>query len=255
MVLSANASDYIPMNASPALSPLAELESAIHYRFSDRALLEQAMTHRSYGRNHYERLEFLGDSILNAVVAEALYQAFPDLPEGDLSRLRANLVCQDQLVSVAEELHLSRYLRLGEGELKSGGQHRPSILADTVESLYGALWRDGGFEAAQQVILGAFATRIGAIDLNRLPSAKDAKTRLQEWLQGRRSALPTYESPSITGAAHAQTFEVLCRVPEFAIEGRGTGVTRRAAEQQAAELVLQQLEAIPAGSKKKGGAG
>lgn len=242
------------MNVSPTQTVLAELESVIQYRFTDRALLEQALTHRSYGRNHYERLEFLGDSILNAVVAEALYQAFPDLPEGDLSRLRANLVCQEQLVSVADELKLSRYLRLGEGELKSGGQHRPSILADTVESLYGALWRDGGFVAAQQVILSAFASRIAAIDLSRLPSAKDAKTRLQEWLQGRRCALPTYESPNITGAAHAQTFEVLCRVPDFSVEGRGSGVTRRAAEQQAAEQVLQQLEALPTKGKQRGGA-
>lgn len=242
------------MNASPTQSVLAELEAAIQYRFADRGLLEQALTHRSYGRNHYERLEFLGDSILNAVVAEALYQTFPELPEGDLSRLRANLVCQEQLVSVAEELNLGRYLRLGEGELKSGGQHRPSILADTVESLYGALWRDGGFIAAQQVILSAFGARIRAIDLDRLPSAKDAKTRLQEWLQGRRCALPTYASPSITGAAHAQTFEVLCRVPELSVEGRGSGVTRRAAEQQAAELVLQQLDALPVDGKKKGGA-
>lgn len=240
------------MNASPTQSVLTELEAAIQYRFADRALLEQALTHRSFGRHHYERLEFLGDSILNAVVAEALYQTFPDLPEGDLSRLRANLVCQEQLVSVAEELNLSRYLRLGEGELKSGGQHRPSILADTVESLYGALWRDGGFPAARQVILSAFDTRIRAIDLARLPSAKDAKTRLQEWLQGRRCGLPTYESPSVTGAAHAQTFEVLCRVPAFAVEARGSGVTRRAAEQQAAELVLQQLEALPETGKKKG---
>lgn len=243
------------MNKSPTQAVLAELEAVIQYRFTDRALLEQALTHRSYGRNHYERLEFLGDSILNAVVAEALYQAFPDLPEGDLSRLRANLVCQEQLVSVAEELKLSRYLRLGEGELKSGGQHRPSILADTVESLYGALWRDGGFEAARQVILSAFASRIAAIDLKRLPSAKDAKTRLQEWLQGRRHALPTYESPNISGAAHAQTFEVVCRVPELSVEARGTGVTRRAAEQEAAEGVLRQLETLSADADKHKGRG
>lgn len=243
------------MNISPTQTLLAELEATIQYRFIDRTLLEQALTHRSYGRNHYERLEFLGDSILNAVVAESLYLAFADLPEGDLSRLRANLVCQEQLVSVAEELNLGRYLRLGEGELKSGGQNRPSILADTVESLYGALWRDGGFEAAHQVIQTAFASRIAAIDLDRLPSAKDAKTRLQEWLQGRRHALPTYESPAVSGAAHAQTFEVLCRVPELAIEARGRGVTRRAAEQQAAEQVLQQLESLPTdGTGKKGGA-
>ena len=243
------------MNASPTQALLAELEAAIQYRFTDRTLLEQALTHRSYGRNHYERLEFLGDSILNAVVSESLYQAFPDLHEGDLSRLRANLVCQEQLVSVAEELKLGRYLRLGEGELKSGGQHRPSILADTVESLYGALWCDGGFEAARHVIQTAFASRIAAIDLGRLPSAKDAKTRLQEWLQGRRHVLPTYESPAVSGAAHAQTFEVLCRLPALKIEARGRGVTRRAAEQQAAELVLQQLASLPSSaSKKKGGA-
>ena len=243
------------MSTSPTQSLLAELETTIQYRFTDRALLEQALTHRSYGRHHYERLEFLGDSILNAVIAEALYQAFPELPEGDLSRLRANLVCQDQLVLVAAELSLSRYLRLGEGELKSGGQHRPSILADVVESLYGALWCDSGFEAARRVILNSFASRIAAIDLNLLPSAKDAKTRLQEWLQGRRHALPTYESPSISGAAHAQIFDVLCRVPELSIEARGSGVTRRAAEQQAAEMVLQQLAALPTDThKKKNGA-
>ena len=239
------------MSASPTQSLLAELETTIQYRFTDRALLEQALTHRSYGRNHYERLEFLGDSILNAVIAEALYQAFPELPEGDLSRLRANLVCQDQLVLVAAELRLGRYLRLGEGELKSGGQHRPSILADVVESLYGALWCDSGFEAARRVILNSFSSRISAIDLNYLPSAKDAKTRLQEWLQGRRHALPTYESPTVSGAAHAQIFDVLCRIPELAVEARGSGVTRRAAEQQAAEMVLQQLAALPTDTHKK----
>lgn len=241
------------MSATPGQALLAELESAIQYHFTDRALLEQALTHRSYGRTHYERLEFLGDAILNAVVADSLFQAFSALPEGDLSRLRANLVCQDQLVSVAEELKLSAYVRLGEGELKSGGQHRPSILADTVESLYGALWRDGGFETAQRVIRAAFDKRIAAINLSQLPAAKDAKTRLQEWLQGRRLALPVYEAPKITGAAHAQSFEVLCRIPERDIEARGRGVTRRAAEQQAAELILQALESSSAASKLQRG--
>ena len=239
------------MNASPCQKPLAELEAIIRYRFTDRSLLEQALTHRSYGRQHYERLEFLGDSLLNAVVAEALYQAFSDLPEGDLSRLRANLVCQDQLVAVAEELKVSRYLRLGEGELKSGGQHRPSILADTVESIVGAIWCDGGFDAARKVVLAFMLPRIRAIDLNYLPSAKDAKTRLQEWLQGRRLALPDYAAPKISGAAHAQNFEVQCRVATLAIEATGSGVTRRAAEQQAAERVLQQLLAQPDATLKK----
>ncbi len=226
---------------SPAQNVLTALESAINYRFQDHRLLEQAVTHRSFGRDHYERLEFLGDSALNAVIAEALFQRFPDLPEGDLSRLRANLVCQDQLVSVAEELSISRYLRLGEGELKSGGQHRPSILADTMEAIYGAIWQDAGFEAARQVILANFTLRLAAIDLNQLPSAKDAKTRLQEWLQGRRLPLPVYEAPKVSGAAHAQSFEVLCRIANHQVATRGKGPTRRAAEQQAAELALTQL--------------
>ena len=223
----------------------AALEATIGYAFADTSLLEQALTHRSFGRTHYERLEFIGDSILNAVVAEALYLAFPDVPEGDLSRLRANLVCQDQLVLVAEELGLHRYLRLGEGELKSGGQHRPSILADTVESLYGAIWREGGFERARQVILASFSSRIAAINLYQLPSAKDAKTRLQEWLQGRRFALPAYEAPQVSGAAHAQRFQVVCRIPQLEVSASGEGITRRAAEQQAAEQVLLKLQTMP----------
>lgn len=228
---------------------LASLESTIGYQFRNNALLEQALTHRSYGRDHYERLEFLGDSVLNAVVAEALFQTFPDLPEGDLSRLRANLVCQDQLVIVAGELSISRYLRLGEGELKSGGQHRPSILADTVEALYGAIWQDGGFETARRVILSSFSQRIRAIDLTKLPSAKDAKTRLQEWLQGRRLPLPVYDTPKVSGAAHAQSFEVRCHIADHDVETCGQGPTRRAAEQQAAELALAQLEAAPQDKK------
>ena len=227
--------------APSAQNLLASLESVIGYQFTEPSLLEQALTHRSYGRDHYERLEFLGDSILNAVVAEALFQTFPDLPEGDLSRLRANLVCQDQLVTVAGELSISRYLRLGEGELKSGGQNRPSIMADTVEALYGAIWQDAGFDTARRVILGSFGHRIGAIDLKQLPSAKDAKTRLQEWLQGRRLPLPVYDAPKVSGAAHAQSFEVVCRIADHHIETRGNGPTRRAAEQQAAEFALTQL--------------
>jgi len=222
---------------------LAGLETAIGYQFRQQTLLEQALTHRSYGRDHYERLEFLGDAILNAVVAEALFRAFPQLPEGDLSRLRANLVCQDQLVCVAAELDMSRYLRLGEGELKSGGQHRPSILADTVEALYGAVWQDADFETARQVVLRNFEHRVRAIDLSKLPSAKDAKTRLQEWLQARRSPLPTYGTPKISGAAHAQSFEVTCQIAGQQIETCGTGPTRRAAEQQAAEQALTALAA------------
>lgn len=234
-----------------AQSLLAGLEAAIGYQFREQALLEQALTHRSYGRDHYERLEFLGDAILNAVVAEALFNAFPALPEGDLSRLRSNLVCQDQLVSVAAELCMSRYLRLGEGELKSGGQHRPSIMADTVEALYGALWQDADFETARQVILRNFDQRLKAIDLNKLPSAKDAKTRLQEWLQARRCPLPAYGTPKISGAAHAQSFEVTCQIADQQIATCGTGPTRRAAEQQAAEKAFMALMALEARQQEK----
>lgn len=226
-----------------AQSLLAGLETVIGYQFREQSLLEQALTHRSYGRDHYERLEFLGDAILNAVIAEALFRAFPALPEGDLSRLRSNLVCQDQLVVVASELSMNRYLRLGEGELKSGGQNRPSILADTVEALYGAVWQDADFDTARQVILRSFDQRVKAIDLNQLPSAKDAKTRLQEWLQARRYPLPAYGIPKISGAAHAQSFEVTCQIGDQQIETRGSGPTRRAAEQQAAEQALMALEA------------
>jgi ribonuclease III len=218
------------------------LESAIGHRFRDPALLEQALTHRSFGRDHYERLEFLGDAVLNAVVAEALFLRFPELPEGDLSRLRANLVCQDQLVSVAHELSMNRYLKLGEGELKSGGQHRPSILADTVEALYGAVWQDANYETARQVVLKNFDQRLNAIDIKQLPSAKDAKTRLQEWLQARRSPLPVYGVPKVSGAAHAQSFEVSCCIADRHVLTRGMGPTRRAAEQQAAELAIRVLE-------------
>jgi len=218
------------------------LETAIGHRFRHPALLEQAVTHRSFGRDHYERLEFLGDAVLNAVVAEALFCRFPELPEGDLSRLRANLVCQDQLVSVAHELSMSRYLKLGEGELKSGGQHRPSILADTVEALYGAVWQDADYETARQVVLKNFEQRLNAIDIKQLPSAKDAKTRLQEWLQARRSPLPVYGVPRVSGAAHAQSFEVSCSIADRHVMTRGMGPTRRAAEQQAAELAMKALE-------------
>lgn len=227
----------------PPQTSSTALETTIAYRFRDRQLLEQALTHRSYGRNHYERLEFLGDAVLNAVVAQMLYVAFADLPEGDLSRLRANLVCQGELVAVAEELALSRYMKLGDGELKSGGQQRPSIMADMVESLYGAIWLDGGFDAVRQVIDQSFAPRIRKIDLQQLPSAKDAKTRLQEWLQAKRMDLPIYDPPKISGAGHAQSFEVLCRIPPLSIAAAGGGATRRAAEQQAAALALVQIEA------------
>jgi ribonuclease-3 len=225
-----------------AQSLLNGLELAIDYHFRDVVLLEQALTHRSYGRDHYERLEFLGDAVLNAVVAEALFRRFPDLSEGDLSRLRANLVCQDQLLSVAHELSIGRYLKLGEGELKSGGQHRPSILADTVEALYGAVWQDADFATARRVILRSFDARLSAIDIQQLPSAKDAKTRLQEWLQARRSPLPVYGAPKVSGAAHAQSFEVSCQVADRNVLTRGVGPTRRAAEQQAAEMAMNALE-------------
>ncbi|MBI5331658.1 MAG: ribonuclease III [Betaproteobacteria bacterium] len=217
-----------------------QLEARLGHTWLRRELLLQALTHRSYGINNNERLEFLGDGVLNCVVGLMLYQRFPDLPEGRLSRLRANLVNQDSLHGVAHDLDLGRYLRLGEGELKSGGASRPSILADAVESLLGAALLDSGFDAARGVVERLFAAKVAAID----PAAqgKDAKTRLQEWLQPRRHGLPTYTLLDATGQAHAQTFHVECRIDPLKLTSQGQGPSRKAAEQQAAEAALAQLE-------------
>lgn len=219
----------------------ATLEARLGYCFTRPELLQQALTHRSHSAQHNERLEFLGDGVLNCVVGHLLYARFPQLPEGRLSRLRANLVNQQSLHEAALKLRLGDHLRLGEGEVKSGGRERPSILADALEAIFGAAFLDGGFEAARGLIAVLFEDRIAAID----PSlqGKDAKTGLQEWLQSRRYALPEYRLLGVTGQAHAQTFEVECHIAALDLATRGRGNSRKTAEQQAAQAALDRLQA------------
>ncbi len=218
---------------------LERLQRALGHAFSRRELLQQALTHRSHGAPHNERIEFLGDSVLNCVVAARLFELFPSLREGELSRLRASLVRQETLFVIAQALALGEYLRLGEGELKSGGFRRPSILADAFEALLGAIYLDAGFDAARGVILRLYDGQFAAIDPRQ--AGKDPKTALQEVLQGRRMALPQYALMATRGEAHLQEFEVECRVPELDICVRGTGASRRAAEQDAAQQVCRMI--------------
>jgi ribonuclease-3 len=202
------------------------------YRFGNPDLLRQALTHRSYGASHNERLEFLGDGVLNCVIALELFNRFAHIPEGELSRLRANLVNQQSLCEIAQQADLGACLLLGEGEMRSGGAQRPSILADALEALIGAAFIDGGFDAARQLVLRLFGSAIAAVDPNQL--GKDAKTLLQELLQARRIALPQYAVVATAGVAHEQTFRVECSVPELSIRTQGEGSSRRSAEQAAA---------------------
>ena len=217
-----------------------QLEQALGHAFADPALLQTALTHRSHSTPHNERFEFLGDSILNGVIARQLFDRFPDLPEGDLSRLRANLVRQDSLHQLASSLSLGSYLRLGEGELKSGGAQRPSILADALEALFGAVWLDAGFDAASAVIVRLYAGMLSSIAPGQ--PIKDAKTRLQELLQGRRLPLPKYVLAGTAGEAHAQQFKMCCEIDSLKIRTEGSGGSRRAAEQMAAERALERLQ-------------
>lgn len=221
---------------------LARLVASLGHAFKQESLLRQALTHRSYNALHNERLEFLGDSVLNCVIARALYDAFPQLPEGTLSRMRANLVRQETLADIAASLKLGDYLLLGEGELKSGGFRRPSILADALESIFGAVFLDAGFDAARSVVLGLFDSVIANIDPK--VSGKDAKTQLQEWLQGQRHPLPEYQLVGTRGEAHDQIFVISCNVPALGIKTQGQGRSRRAAEQEAAMAVLKQAGAV-----------
>jgi len=204
-------------------------------------LLQLALTHRSHSAVHNERLEFLGDSILNCVVASLLYGRYTKIDEGDLSRVRANLVKQQTLYEIAQKLELSQYLRLGEGELKSGGFRRPSILADTLEALFGAIFLDAGFDTACNVIRALYIPILDTVDPKTL--GKDAKTLLQEFLQGKKIALPQYNVVATHGAAHNQEFEVECLVPKLDIQVFGTGGSRRAGEQAAAKLALEAVQA------------
>lgn len=218
----------------------ARLERVLAHRFTRPELLRQALTHRSHSSPHNERLEFLGDSVLNCSIATLLYQQFPFLKEGELSRLRANLVRQEALADIAIDLGLGDALHLGEGEIKSGGFRRPSILADALEAIFGAIYLDAGFDAAKETIERLYRARIERIDPRQ--SGKDAKTALQEWLQGRRLPLPHYELQETHGEAHAQEFVVTCSIPSIDLQVCGRGGSRRAAEQDAAQAALAKLK-------------
>jgi ribonuclease-3 len=220
---------------------LAELQQRLQHQFSNVSLLTQALTHRSFSSDHYERLEFLGDSVLNLAVSDLLYARLGSLPEGDLSRVRANLVKQETLHQLAVELCLPDVMRLGEGEVRSGGQKRPSILADTLEAVIGAVYLDAGFATAQALVHRLFK----AVEINPQMDAigKDPKTELQEWLQGRKMKLPFYKVVGTMGAAHKQTFDVECEIPELRLSERGIGVSRRSGEQAAATAMLQTIKA------------
>jgi ribonuclease-3 len=219
----------------------AVLQQALGHEFADPELLVMALTHRSAGSKNNERLEFLGDSIINHIVADALYQRFPRAREGDLSRMRASLVKGDTLAELARELQLGEYLLLGPGERKSGGYRRSSILADTLEALAGAILLDAGYEHCRDSVLRWFGSRLdqlaaGAVD-------KDAKTRLQEYLQGRGNPLPEYELVAVEGDDHDQQFSVACRLSRPQLVVQGSGSSRRKAEQAAARDALQRLAA------------
>lgn len=228
------------------------LQTRLGYTFQDAGLLQQALTHRSHSSLHNERLEFLGDSILNCVVASILYERFNSLDEGDLSRVRANLVKQQSLFEIAQTLELSQFLRLGEGELKSGGFRRPSILADTLEALLGAIYLDGGFDQAAGVVRAFYIPILDAVDVQTL--GKDAKTLLQEFLQSKKISLPLYNVVATHGAAHSQEFEIECLVAKLGIQVYGRGGSRRAGEQAAAKLALdvaeEALKKAPAAGRK-----
>lgn len=215
------------------------LSHKLGYRFQDSSLLEQALSHRSVGKQNNERLEFLGDSLLNFIIAESLYQKFPDAREGDLSRLRASLVKGETLAEIAREKDLGDFLLLGEGELKSGGFRRSSILADAVEALIGAIYQESDFDRCREVVLMWFQSRLQNITLDN--TDKDPKTRLQEYLQERKKQLPVYSLAAITGEAHAKEFEVTCSVSFKDEVFSARASNKRQAEKQAAAKMLQFL--------------
>lgn len=222
------------------MDAIDQLQTRLQHQFKTPALLQRALTHRSFSASHYERLEFLGDSVLSLAISDLLYSRLASLPEGDLSRVRSNLVRQETLHQIALELNLPQVLKLGEGEMQSGGQKRPSILADALEAIIGAVYLDAGFTVAQQLVHRLFQ----AVEINPQMQAigKDAKTELQEWLQGRKMKLPSYKVVGIVGAAHKQSFDVECEIPELRLSERGIGSSRRASEQAAATAMLQTIK-------------
>ena len=219
------------------------LQVKLGFTFSEPKLLQTALTHRSFGANHNERLEFLGDAVLGLAISELLYGQLPEFSEGQLSRTRSNLVRQESLHRIALKLNLPQCLRLGSGEIKSGGLDRPSILADAVEAIIGAVYLTGGFAEAKALVHRLFAD----VDLKRQAtvSARDAKTALQEHLQGKRMALPTYHVTGISGPAHAQRFHVSCEVQALGLQAQGEAESRKHAEQAAAQAMLALLQASP----------
>ena len=216
------------------------IKNGISYQFNNPALFMQALTHRSFSGNNNERLEFLGDSVLNFIIAHQLYLRFPKLPEGDLSRLRAQLVKESSLAEIAFALNLGDQLKLGEGELKSAGWRRPSILADALEAIFGAVYSDGGFLHAEQLVLKLYAEKLENIDPKIID--KDAKSQLQEYLQGKKIELPEYTVIAIDGEAHAQTFKMQCVILKLNVSSIGEGSSRRIAEQQAAQSALELIQ-------------
>ncbi len=225
------------------------LQERLGYTFQKPDLLMQALTHRSHSKKNNERLEFLGDSVLNCTVAEMLYERYGDLDEGDLSRVRANLVKQQALYEIAQALQLSDCLRLGEGELKSGGFKRPSILADSFEAIVGAIFLDSGFDSSKKVLRKWYSQILEHVDPRTL--GKDDKTLLQEYLQGHQLPLPIYTVVATTGVAHNQQFEVECSIPSLKVTLNGKGPSRRAAEQAAAKLSLDAAQKIVSQSGRK----
>ncbi len=220
---------------------LDALQRRIGYRFTDAQLLSRALTHRSFGADHNERLEFLGDAVLSLAISGLLFERFAGSDEGDLTRVRAHLVREDSLHRVAVQLGLPEVLNLGEGEARGGGAQRASILADALEAVLGATFLDGGFDAASELVKGLFGEVIQTTDVASW--SKDAKTELQEWLQARRLPVPTYRISATRGQAHAQTFEVECVVPALNLTESGEGRSRRVAEQEAARRMLDALKA------------
>ncbi|HBC68895.1 MAG TPA: ribonuclease III [Sutterella sp.] len=220
------------------------LEERIGYTFKDKALLNRALTHRSFAAEHNERLEFLGDSVLNCVIGHALFLRDKHFTEGVLSRARANFVCEKALDEIAAEIDIGAYLRLGQGEYRTGGASRPSILADACEAVFGAIFLDGGFEQAQRVILALYDPILSAQTMNPERLSKDDKTLLQEYLQGQHLPLPKYAVTRVSGAAHEQDFQCSCSIPKFSILEFGDGKSRRAAEQVAAGKALAKLKGL-----------
>lgn len=218
-----------------------ELCRKLRYTFADPALLERALTHRSRSGDNYERLEFLGDSLLSLVISAELYHRFPDLSEGELTRLRASLVKKETLAAIARDLALGECLALGGGEMKSGGFDRDSILADALEAVFGAAYEDRGIEAAEELVRRLYGPHLERLDARAIP--KDPKTRLQEHLQKQSLPVPTYNVLQVSGDSHNQVFVVECRIPDLSLSTKGEGATRRAAEQHAASQALERLQA------------